>query len=315
MPPESSTPVGATTTRALGREWDLFVDWCASWDLGPLPATPEIVERFLQDVPGAASTRAQRVRAILDRHEAAGFALALLRTGRPPSALWRQDGTRLDPRQAMAQQPRYRFPVGVRGRRDAFLILLAGELGMTRAKIHTLAPDQVHLDGNRTRVGDKILGWEEDPRRCPGCVARRWLQVVSVLLAGRDRGAARDLLDVQKATPTEHECQKSVASGWEQVGRLVTAVDRWGWVPVDPRVSTRTVTAVIGPLRVRTGRVEDVTARRSDGGVFRDLSSAQLAGKQDEVLDEVAALDLRIQQLLDEAGDVDTILRRHLEAE
>ncbi|AMM22877.1 hypothetical protein AX769_22390 (plasmid) [Frondihabitans sp. PAMC 28766] len=302
----------AATARALDREWDLFVDWCASWDLGPLPATAEIVEQFLKDLPAAPSTRSQQIRAIRARHEAAGFALALLRTGRPPSALWRQGDSRLDPRQAMAQQPRYRFPVGVRGRRDAFLILLAGELGMTRAQIRTLAPDQVHLDGNRTRVGEKVLGWEEDPRRCPGCVARRWLQVVSVLLAGRDRGATRDLLDIQRASPGEHDCQKPVAPGWEQVNQLVTSVDQWGWVPVDPTLSTRTLTTVMGPLRVRTDMVEDVISTRSDGGQFRDLTNSQLAEKQDEVLDEVEALDLRIQQLLDEAGNVDSILRAHL---
>jgi hypothetical protein len=304
--------VSAATARALDREWDLFADWCESWDLGPLPATPEIVERFLHDLPGAPSTRAQRVRAIRARHAAAGFPLMLERPGPPPAVLWRPDDTRLDARAAMAQQPRYRFPIGMRGRRDAFLILLAGELGMTRAQIHTLTPDQVRLEGDLTMVGDTGLGWEADPRRCPACVARRWLQVVAVLLVGRDRGATRELLDVRRATSEEHDCQNHVAQGWRQASHLATSIDQWGWVPVDAILSSRTLTTIMGPLRVRTDTVEDVASTRSDGGQFRSLTSAELAEKQDEVLDEVEALNLRIRQLLDEAGDVDSILRGHL---
>ncbi len=297
------------TVRALDREWDLFTEWCASWDLGPLPATPEIVERFLHDHPGAPSTRLQRVRAIRLRHEAAGVPFTLERNGPGPATLWRQDDTRLDVRAAIGQQPRYRFPVGVRGRRDAFLILLAGELGMTRTHIHGLGPDSVRLDGDSTWVEKKRLGWEPDPRRCPACVARRWLQVVTVLLVDRDRAATRALLDIQGATPDEHDCQKPVEPGWQQVSHLVTAVDRWGWVPTDPSVSPRAITTIISPLRVPTERVEDLTYKKLEGGTFKDLTSAELAAKQDEVLDEVDALGLRIQQLVDEAGDVEAILR------
>ncbi len=112
--------------------------------------------RFLHDHPGAPSTRLQRIRAIRYHHETAGCPLVLERTGPGPgpgpATLWRRDG-RLDARAAMGQQPRYRFPVGVRGRRDAFLILLAGELGMTRTHIRTLTPDQVRLGGDLTMVG------------------------------------------------------------------------------------------------------------------------------------------------------------------
>jgi len=296
------------TVRALDREWELFTEWCASWDLGPLPAIPEIVERFLRDHPGAPSTRLQRIRAIRCHHEAAGYPFALAGTGLGPAVLWRQDETRLDVRAAMGQQPRYRFPVGVRGRRDAFLILLAGELGMTRVQIHTLTPVSIRLDGDATWVGEKRLGWEPDPRRCPACVARRWLQVVTVLLVARDRSATRELLDIRTVTPGEHDCQKPVEPGWEQVSHLVTAIDRWGWVPTDPSVSPRTVTTVIGPLRVPTDAVEDLSVRTLDGGRFKNLTSTELAAKQDKVLDEVEALDLRIRQMLEQAGDIEAIL-------
>ena len=295
------------TVRALNREWDLFTEWCQSWDLGPLPATTEIVARFLHDHPGAPSTRLQRIRAIRQHHEAAGIPLVMERTGPGPAALWRQDG-RLDARAAMGQQPRYRFPVGIRGRRNAFLILLAGELGMTRTQIHAFGPDSIRLEDDLTTVGERLLAWEEDPRRCPACVARRWLQVVSVLLVGRDRLAARDLLDIQTATPDEHDCRKPVEPGWQQVSHLVTSVDRWGWVPTDPSVSTRTVTTIIGPLRVPTEAVEDLTYKKLDGGTFKHLTSAELAAKQDDVLNEVDALDLRIRQMLEHADDIDAIL-------
>ncbi|WP_157887858.1 hypothetical protein [Frondihabitans sp. PAMC 28766] len=138
------------------------------------------------------------------------------------------------------------------------------------------------------------------------------MQVVAVLLIGRDRGATRDLLDVQRATPDEHDCHKQVDPGWRQVSHLATSIDQWGWVPTVPTLSTRTVTTLIGPLRALTGTVEIVTPARSDGGPLRGLTSSELAVRQDEVLDDVDALGLRIQQLLEEAGDIDSVLRGHL---
>ncbi len=110
-------------------------------------------------------------------------------------------------------------------------------------------------------------------------MARRWLQVVSVLLVGRDRAAARELLDIRTATPGEHDCSEPVDPGGQQVSHLVTSVDRWGWVPADPSVSTRTVTTVIGPLRVTTETVEDLTFQTLDADRLKDLTSGELAAK------------------------------------
>jgi hypothetical protein len=66
---------------------------------------------------------------------------------------------------------------------------------------------------------------------------------------------------------------------------------------------------IISPLRVPTETVEDLTHKKLDGGTFKDLTSSELAAKQDEVQDEVEALDLRIRQMLEQAGDIDAILR------
>jgi hypothetical protein len=101
---------------------------------------------------------------------------------------------------------------------------------------------------------------------------------------------------------------------WQRVSHLATAVDLWGGAGGSEGEYPHRIT-VIALLRVRAGHLEDVTAPRSKEGPFKDLANAQLAGKQDQVLDEVVAFDLPIQQLLVEAGEVDSILRGHFEVE
>jgi hypothetical protein len=43
----------------------------------------------------------------------------------------------------LAAIPKYRYPVGLRGRRDAFLIVLLGVLHLTREQARAITPDDV----------------------------------------------------------------------------------------------------------------------------------------------------------------------------
>lgn len=64
------------TRRAYRSDWQIFTAWCAARGLGPLPATPEIVARFLSTEAMAgvkASTLGRRAAAIGYAHRLAGY--------------------------------------------------------------------------------------------------------------------------------------------------------------------------------------------------------------------------------------------------
>jgi hypothetical protein len=308
---QTPTRLAAATRAALDREWGLFCDWCSSWELDPIPATADTVGAFLAAFPAARSTQALRVRAIRHRHAAAGFVLDLPGLGAKPSVLWRTDDeTLLDVAAAVGQLPRYRFPVGLRGRRDAFVLVAAGSAGLTREQIHRLTPDAITGVGDSILLAGQLVPWDEDPARCPRCAVVRWLRVLGPAWAG-DRSRVRDILDVTRAIPDRHDCEDAVDPGWRRVEHLVVALDTHGWVRPGVGLSTRTITTLIAPHRSRTGFVEDTTVRELTGGRFAALSGDELYGEQDDVDARVAELLLRSADLIRDAETIDARLRAH----
>lgn len=316
LSPSLALSLSPVTERVLGREWALFTDWCVSWELSSLPAEAGTVARFLDAVPGAVSTRAVRVRAIRHHHQAAGHRLEMPGLTRPPDTLWREDDGLLGVEQAIGQLPRFRFPAGLRGRRDGFILIAAGVAGLTRNQIHHLTPKDITLTGNShsnregVRVGGTLVGAGEDPRWCLRCGVTRWLRVLGPAWVG-DRGQVRDLLDVTRADPDEHDCGVPVAGPWRQADQVVVGLDTHGWVRPGVGLSTRSISVLVGPHRVPTGFTEPAAVTPGTGGRFATVTQDELYTAQDDLDQKVAHALLTTQQLLSEAETLDGILGHH----
>lgn len=296
----------------LETQWRLFADWSASWDRDPLQSTTEDVAEFLRAFPASIGTQGKRVRAIRLQYEAAGMSLELPTVWQPRSLLWRDTDGLLDVRGTLAQLPKYRHPVGLIGRRDAFLIVFAGESGLSRRQIHELRASDITFTAGRVDIG----GWEppvdETSSSCPRCAVTRWLRMLGPVWAG-DRATARDLLDITRATPDQHDCDEPVDNIWAKADYPLLAFDVHGWANLGGPLSERSITAIVTHRRVDTGRVEEATYRRATGGRFADSTPAEVYEAQDDFDQKVAAALLRSTQLLDEAEDLDVTLHRSAE--
>lgn len=132
------------TKRALWRNWNAFADWCAAAGIAPLPAAPEVVERYLVHLADAHPVRdragrllrhglkpaavQQALWAINARHRMAGAPVpgdaAPVRIAM--AGIRRRKGTR--PKQqaplTIAELRRVRFRDDLKGMRDRALLLL-----------------------------------------------------------------------------------------------------------------------------------------------------------------------------------------------
>lgn len=291
----------------LEMQWQLFADWSASWDRDPLHSTTAEVAEFLRTFPAATGTQAKRVRAIRLRYENAGIAFELPPVGQPRRSLWHDTVGLLDPRRTLAQLPKYRHPVGLIGRRDAFLIVLAGEAGLSRREIHQLRTSDITAMANRIEIGAWVPPVDKAPASCPRCAVTTWLQVLGPVWAG-DRAAARDLLDVTRATPDEHDCEKPLDDAWAKADYPLLAFDVHGWAHLGGPLSKRSITAIVTPSRIYTGETEKAAYQRPTGGRFAESSPAEVYEAQDDFDRKVAAALLWSTQLLEEANALDATL-------
>lgn len=304
-------------------QWGLFEDWCQSWDLDPIPATLDMVGRFLTAFPASRKTQARRVRAIRRHHERSGQPLVL--PGLTPTirTVW-ADGdisAGADVGEALAQLPRYGAPrrtsqrdaSGLRGRRDGFLIVLTGALGLSRERARRVTGTDIHftpeeIDGEggggisrrAVTIGGLPVPRDAAPDRCPACAVTRWLRVVTALHHGH-RDWALDLVDVTKKDETRHDCDTPFGAGneWGGVGPLLLSLDQEGWTRPGVPLSVRSITAILNTRRMLTGRREEPIYYRPVVSTRFDTSTPdevyQAAGNLD---DQVAQALMRTQQLL-----------------
>jgi hypothetical protein len=293
----------------LETQWRLFADWSASWDRDPLTSTTENIAEFLRTFPATIGTQAKRIRAIRLRYQEVALALELPVVGQPRSSLWHDTDGLLDPRGALAQLPKYRHPVGLLGRRDGFLIVLAGAVGLSRRQIHELRTGDITVMAGKVHIGGWVPPVDEVPASCPRCAVTRWLRILGPVWAG-DRATARGLLDVTRATLNDHDCDQPLDGTWAKADYPVLAFDVHGWAHLGGPLSERSITAIVTPSRVETGRVEEVAYRRPTGGRFADSTPAEVYDAQDEFDRKVAAALLRSTHLLDEANDIDKAINQ-----
>lgn len=228
----------AATT--INPAWVLFADWCTSAEAVPLPATPELIQAFLDELPAGRTTRYARLRAIRDRHALLGLADPW-----PPEANHMADTVLDDLLPTFTVRG---WPEGVSGRRDAYLLVLVRGLELTRRQIRNLpAADLDHgIDGLAVR-GDLVTE-TGDPGTCALCALTRWLRLLNLSeLHGWDavRRAMIGHWTARADQEEEHDCQRSLGGAWKRAEVLLPRVDPHGWVEGATPLSVRSISAVI----------------------------------------------------------------------
>lgn len=298
------TQATATTDSRIRALW---ADWCAATGTGPaLPPTQDALDAFFAAIPAAPTTRKRRERALGLRAESRPPSLPPLRTGEG----W------ADPGRALAQAQTWGMPAGLRGRRDAWLILLTLILRLPTRDALAVTPGRIvaRPDGSIGVCGISALT-AEDPRSCPACAATRWLRVAAPACHGW-RADTRARLAPDE--PGMHDHQRPLPEGWADARCFAPSIDRWGWVRAQP-VSPVGLAAILHErqrIRPIPEPPEPVAAEQAAAFVGPSLTAAeaarQLDGAYDDIDDRIDRLSESVQQALGAAEDFGGYLQSRL---
>ncbi len=284
MSPHTSPTPQAVMEILLEAHWDRFVAWCSTTGHEPLPAAPATVEQFLARFPGGASTQRLRRRAIRAHHLAAGLEDPIPTL---QARVWpRQEAPdHATVETVLAAMPKYRYPIGLRGRRDAFLIVLLGVLRLTRQQAQAITADDVAVT-SIVRIRGTVVPSADDPAACAACAVTRWLRIVGPVWGGF-RGDVIGVLDPTKGNLGQHDCEQSLPGQWRRAEQLLLPLDVHGWARTGVTLSSRSMTSIIPTRRAAAAHETD---REVVGPMVRPPSRfAQLT----------------LQETYDELGDVD----------
>lgn len=238
------------STRVESRDaaaWRLFTDWCAAVGVSPLPATVGTVAAFFDQVPASEGTLRARLRVIRRAHQRAGQVLGI---GYEPSpTAWRSGPGWLSLGAALARCEVGGWPSAVRGRRDAFLLVAIGLVGLTRSQAVRLSVDDITWPTRPTsldpiRIKGKAIEPTPGAADCPACAVTRWLRVATEQNRW-GRSSVRQMLATHPSTATSHDCADGPPQGWREVWQLAPAVDQHGWFADWRPMSTRAVSTVL----------------------------------------------------------------------
>lgn len=221
--------------------WPLYLDWCQATGRDPAHAR---LEEFFSQVPVGESTRTARQSAILARlgiekpHK-----LDDRSTG--PGPAWRSGQPWLGLHQALTQIPHTGWTSGLRGRRDAFL-LVGISLGLTRTEAHRLTPETISTDPEQgLTIAERTVPTSDDPRSCPRCAVTRWLNTLG-LYRKWGRAVVRAQLIRDKHAEQIHVCDQPVGEKeWRLFPVLLPGIDVHGWIDEYQGMSTRAVSAIL----------------------------------------------------------------------
>lgn len=249
------------------RDWELWTWWATARAVPVVPARWEDLHQFLTQVPCAPSTATRRISAIRAAHHRERARI----TGEPVPAPAPRPGPPLG--QVLQQIPVFGHPHGVRGRRDA-LIVLAASLGYTTTSIQALVPaDVATLPG--PAIGGTVLGYDAGHGLgCPACALTRWLRAVSAWRAElwEPQWRALELLvEDQPVDPRGHDCTLLVDDGWHHCPTLIPPIDRDGRPDLRYPLTTRAISAILREHRHHANAspgtpATPCPAARSDGG-------------------------------------------------
>jgi hypothetical protein len=269
-------------------DWVLFLDWCQASELPALPASPETVESFLRATPARQSTTRRRLRAIRNVHLAARQKLPVEIPAR--STTIRTGEQWVPTARALTQLPTLRFPVGLRGRRDGWLLVLIGVLGMTRREAVAVRSHHVTVSTD-IQIAGKWVPRAGVAAECPSCAVTRWLRVVGPAASGF-QSTVKDLLNPEGIDDTAHDCDTGLDGSWQRVGVLALAVDRHGWVNAGRPITVTAVSAIMRARQIPAGDPLRGFTWTPSNGRFTHATSAELAAAYDDVdrrLDELLA--------------------------
>jgi hypothetical protein len=263
----------------MNADWDLFVDWCLASDVDAVPAGRSLVEAFLNDAPAAASTQLRRVQSIRRALEDAGYVLDIpvvatastVRTGEGWGDLGR----------SLAQLPKFRTPIGLRGRRDGWLLVLIVGLGMSRRQSLAVEETDVELFPALTVCG-KTIERAQVAEECAACAVTRWLRVIGPASQGW-RSDVNEILNARDVDIDLHDCATGLDGMWRRATVLTPAIDRHGWVSTAAPLSKVAVSSIMAARQRLAGMPERLITRALDTGRYKDATSAELADALDDV--------------------------------
>ncbi|MDP4335363.1 hypothetical protein Q7F20_18485 [Curtobacterium sp. A7_M15] len=149
--------------------------------------------------------------------------------------------------EVLAAIPKYRYPIGLRGRRDAFLVVLLGALHLTREQARTITPADVAVT-SILRIRSHVVPSSDDPMSCAACAVTRWLRIVGLVWTGF-RGDVIRLLDPTRGNLDRHDCEQPVPGEWRRAEQLLLSLDVHGWARTGLSLSGRSMTSIIPSRR------------------------------------------------------------------
>ncbi|QKS20361.1 hypothetical protein HUN58_10780 [Curtobacterium sp. Csp1] len=195
--------------------------------------------------------------------------------------------------EVLAAIPKYRYPIGLRGRRDAFLIVLLGVLHLTRGQARTIAPADVAVT-SIIRIRSHVVPSSDDPVSCAACALTRWLRIVGPVWTGF-RGDAIRQLDPTRGNLDRHDCEQPVPGDWRRAEQLLLPLDVHGWARTGVSLSGRSMTSII-PTRRAAAATNSPTAEVV-GAVARKRSRFDGLSLQ-ETYSELGATDAAVDAAL-----------------
>ncbi|MBO1269993.1 hypothetical protein, partial [Arthrobacter cavernae] len=291
---------GAPHHAAL-RHWALYRDWCEATGREPLPADAGTLEAFLRQCPASRALTVARLGAIRLMHDRAGIAFAPLGEDTAPLP-WRTGEGWLGLPEALACIPTTGWTRGLTGRRDGFILVAAGELGLSRTRIRHLGAGDIEAGPGHTIVAGTTVRRGQDAAGCPACAVTRWLDVLGRL--EKDwRGGTRQYLALARPSPV-HACEVPPTPGWQQAFTLIPGIDRHGWTSEGLALSTRSLSAVLARRQdpVQASRARDV--RPTPAPDEREEPCGYTRERFEDISQMLDALDEKIADALKESERV-----------
>ncbi len=239
-PPHPMTQPSFTTQAAYRRDWELFTDWCRAYGHTPLPANPDTVQAFLAE-PSIAARRRRCAAAIAWTHRTAGRPAPIQPAPRAPDpALLAVDTGRL-----LTRIPLWGWPSGMFGRRDALLLILRFDAGLTLPAIAALSTDRLRIQDRHLIIDgpDRAITLPPagDARHCPACIWLNWRALLLRIRRYHTAPMLRQALGVNAVhddpRPAGHRCTTPAAAS-TLAGPVMLPINQWGATPLPRRPPT-----------------------------------------------------------------------------
>lgn len=220
--------------------WRLFTDWCTAHDRPSLPASPQLLARFLSAHPAGTATQRRRISVINAAHHRHGFPPPgrsdSIRAALNATRRARLDNLAARTGEVISRLPETGWPAGLFARRDAMILTLAAT-GLTYTQIAALRICDVTADP----VADALHVDTIDRARAvapPGLVAagaspvrvhRRWMEI----LGFSDRYFNTHMLATSMGTGGGNKLaghDRRIDPADQRP--LLTPIDRWGHTPL-----------------------------------------------------------------------------------